>query len=150
MQTPNHGLACKYLEAGISYLGQDYWTNSYNLSLHLFKNAAFVQYALGDPDLMKQRLHEVLDNARSFEDKLDSLSLVIHEATMSAGGVEEAFQKSFSVLEQLGESFPTSPDNETIVREIIDSKRQLEQYLPSTLSSIPPLSDPQKSKAMVR
>lgn len=150
MQTPDFGLACNYFEAGISYLGQDDWTNNYNVSLHLYKNAAYVQYALGKPDLMKHRLHEVLDNARNFEDKLDSLNLVIHEATMNCGDSEQAFEKCFSVLKQLGESFPTSPDNKTIVSELIATKRRLEQYLPSTLSSIPPMIDLHKSKAMVR
>ena len=51
---------------------------------------------------MIHRLHEVLDNARSFEVKLDSLDLMIHEAKMNSGGLEQAFEKYFSVLGQLG------------------------------------------------
>lgn len=98
---------------------------------------------------MTQRLNEVLDNARSFEDKLDSLNLVIHSSTMDAGGLEQAIGKSFSVLEQVGESFPSTPDNETIAKELFQIKNGLEKYSPSTISSIQPMNDPRKIKAMV-
>ena len=70
---------------------------------------------------------------------------------MDGGCEAKAFEMSVSVLEQLGESFPTSPDNDTIVRELSDAKNQLEQYLPSTISNdIQPMNDPQKMRVMVR
>lgn len=97
---------------------------------------------------MTRRLHEVLDNARSFEDKLDTMILMIHSLTMD--DVEKAFEKSFWVLEQLGESFATSPNNETIARELYDAKNQLEQYSPATIPNIQPMCNPQKINAMVR
>ena len=142
------GSACSYLEAGISFLGHDSWSSNYNLSLHLFKNAALVQYAQGNTELMTERLNKVLNNARSFEDKLDSLNLVIHAETMDAGNVSKAFDKNFSVLRQLGETFPAELDNETIAKEVVETKALLEQYQPSTVSSIQPMSNPVKVAAM--
>jgi len=139
-----------YLESGIAFLDDDYWTDSYNLALHLFKNSAFVQCAQGNMDLMKERLDEVLENARCFEDKLDTLNLMIHSSTIMASGVGQAFEQSFSVLEQLGESFPTSPDNKTIANELFNAKNQLEQYRPSAVSKLQPINNLQKAKAMVR
>jgi predicted ATPase len=149
IQTPDFGSACKYIESGIRFLGDDKWSSNYNISLHLFKNAALVQYAQGQKDLMMERLNEVLNNARTFEDKLDSLNLQIQAMTMDANSVTKVFEKNFSVLGQLGESFPSSPpDNGTIVQELLDAKTQLEKYDPSTITGLQAMTDPHKISAM--
>lgn len=149
IQTPDFGSACTYLESGILFLGEDYWAASYNLSLHLFKNAAYVQYAQGETELMMKHLNEVLNNARNFDDKLDSLNVMIQSLSLDAKSVSKAFEQSFLVLAELGESFPTTPENKTIVKELLDVKTMLEQYAPSSISNIQPMHDPQKVKAMV-
>lgn len=135
---------------GISFLGADKWATEYDLSLQLHRNAALAQYAQGRADIMTQRINDVLNHARCFDDKIDTINLLIHSLSMDAKSVDDAFKKTFWVLEQFGETFPTNPDNETIARELVEAKNQLEQYLPSTLSSIPQMEDPEKLKAMVR
>ena len=147
IQTPDYGSACIYLEAGISFLGKDHWSDSYNLILHLFKNAAFVHH---ESDIMMERLNEVFNNARNLDDKLDSLSVLIQQLSLDASNVSKASEKSFEVLEQLGESFPANPEPQTIAQELMEVKSMLEDYAPSSLSNIRPIEDPQKINAMVR
>lgn len=152
LQIPNFESAKVHFESGITFLGEDCWSKEYyRLSLALFKNAAFSQYARGKTDMYKKRLNEVLDNASSFADKVESLTLMIQSLTMD-GELALAFEKSLVVLEQLGETFPKSPPaNDVIVRELRAAKDQLEAYEPSTISnSIPQMTDPQKMCAMVR
>ena len=148
MQTPDFGSACTYLESGISFLHGCYWEDSYNLSLHLYKNAVFIQYALGKNDLMMKRVNEVIDNATSFDDKLDTYNVLI-QSLLSSKSVSSAFEQSFLVLEQLGESFPTIPEDEMIGRDLIEVKSLLGQHTPSSISNLKPMDHPQKVNAMV-
>ena len=149
MQTPEYGSASSYLESGISFLGRDHWSDNYSLSLHLYKKSAFVQYARGEMGLMTERLNDVLDNARNFHDKLDSLYVLIQSLSLDSFSVSRAFEQSFMVLEQLGECFPSTPENGTIGRELIDVKNRLEQHSPTSVSDIQPMENQQKIKAMV-
>ncbi|KAL7548735.1 hypothetical protein ACHAWF_012024, partial [Thalassiosira exigua] len=148
IQTPDYCAACNYFESGISYLGVDRWASSYNLSLALSKNAAYAQHAKGQSDLMMKRINEVLDNARTFDDKLESYHVMIQSLALDASNVSKASEQSFIVLRQLGECFPAIPDKDTILKELLDVKTLLEQYVPSSLSKIPPMDNVQKINAM--
>lgn len=149
MQTPDYCSASTYLESGISFLDKDHWSNNYNLSLHLFKKSAFVQHAQGETDLMMARLNEVLDNARNFHDKLDSLNVLIQSLSLNAKSVSNAFEQTLEVLRQLGESFPPTLEAEAIGRELMDIKNKLEQHVPASISNIRPMENPEKMRAMV-
>jgi len=148
IQTPDYGSANTYLESGISFLERGHWRDNYNLSLHLFKKSAFVQHAQGETELMMARINEVLNNARNFNDKLDSLNVLIQSLSLDANSVSSAFNQSLMVLEHLGESFPSTAENEFIGRELIDVKNKLEKYVPSSISKIPPMKNENKIKAI--
>jgi hypothetical protein len=60
------------------HLGQKCWSESYNLSLHILKNAASAQSAQGNTDLILQQLNEVIVNAQSLEDMLEPIQIIIH------------------------------------------------------------------------
>ena len=42
IQIPDYASAHRYIESGISFLGSDYWTRQYDLSLALFNKSALV------------------------------------------------------------------------------------------------------------
>lgn len=149
IQTPDYESACTYLESGISFLGENCWEESYHMSLHLYRSAAFVQHARGEESLMTDRVNEVLNNARSFEDKLDSMYVLIHSYQLDANHVSKASEQCFHVLGHLDEHFPEALDPSAISKELLEVKGLLEQYVPSSLSTLHQMENEQKIKAMV-
>lgn len=148
IQTPDYDTACKYLECGLSYLGEDSWLSSYNLSLHLHRNAGFVQQARGKTEQMKNHVDQVLEHARCFEDKLDSMRVLISYYQLDANSVAKSFEQCFFVLEQLGETFPKVPERDIIGTKLLEVKTLLDQYVPSSLCKIPSMVNQQKIHAM--
>ena len=143
--------ACAYLESGISFLGEEPWSADYHLVLHLFKKAAYVHHAKGETELMRARLDAVFRNAVCFDDQLESLNVLIQSMSLDANNLSNAFEKSCWVLEQLGESFPSTTDDASIVRDLLEVKHLLERQVQvsGALSNLPPMVNPQKIQAMV-
>ncbi|KAL7471269.1 hypothetical protein ACHAXS_011577 [Conticribra weissflogii] len=149
INTPDFASAAMYIDSGISYLSDDNWTTNYSVSLALFKSAALVHWAQGETTLMKMKIDEVLKHAISFDDKIDSLYVLMNSLGMN-GFSDESIERGFHVLRYLGELFPQSPDYHLIINELNDAKRFLwERLSNTTLSDIPKMEDPQKIRAMV-
>ena len=55
---------------------------------------------------------------------------------------------SNTVLEQLGVNLPSSPENEVIVQELLDTKQRLSGLSKSSLKSLPIMSDLKKIQTM--
>ena len=66
LKLPDIESAVVYLESGISFLDDGYWTRDYSLSLALFKNASLAHWALGKTKHMKKRIDEVRSFAFMF------------------------------------------------------------------------------------
>ena len=100
---------------------------------------------------MMMRLNAVFNNAVCFDDQLDSLNVLLQSMSLDANNLSNAFEKSCWVLEQLGESFPSTIDNDSIVSDLLEVKHLLERQVQvsGALSNLPPMVDPQKIKAMV-
>jgi predicted ATPase len=62
--------AFKFFEHGISYLGEDRWTERYELSLGLYDAAAEAASALGKNDSVTYYTNKVVKNAHSVDDRL--------------------------------------------------------------------------------
>lgn len=149
INTPDFPSAAMYLNSGISYLSDDHWTTNYSVSLALFKSAALVHWAKGETTLMKMKIDEVLKRARSFDDKIDSLFVLMNSLGMN-GFSDESIERGFHVLRHLGEEFPPSPDYYLIINELNEVKRFLwERLLKTNPSDIPKMENPQKIQAMV-
>ena len=93
--------ALKYLQCGISFLPEDRWRTEYTLSLHLFESACLSAFACGLTEVMTAFLNEILDNARTLEDKMKGLYVLVQSHAKS-GQLKEAIERTFSVLEDLG------------------------------------------------
>ena len=63
--------ALKFFEHGISYLGEDRWTERYELSLGLYDAAAEAASALEKFQAIKSYTDELVKNAHSFDDGLN-------------------------------------------------------------------------------
>ncbi|KAL7524022.1 hypothetical protein ACHAXR_002790, partial [Thalassiosira sp. AJA248-18] len=72
----NYEQAQAYFEAGISLLHADHWDKQYSLSLALHEWSVVVSFKGGVVDTVSSRLDDILSNARSFDDTLNSRVLL--------------------------------------------------------------------------
>ncbi|KAL7552211.1 hypothetical protein ACHAWF_018095 [Thalassiosira exigua] len=145
IHTPDFPTAFEYFESGISFLGDGLWGDEYELSLALCTKAATVGSFLGKTNLMKQHINEVLNNSRCYEDRLESMMVLIESLIMSACG-EEALTHSLEVLNYLGEPISNNFDNDSVKDELAETHKCVQQML--SLENLPPMKDPQKIRAM--
>ena len=120
-----------------------------SLSLELFSQSILVEWALGNIEQMMTRLEEVFNNANSFQDTLRAAHVKLNYLRMTGNCLSEAFVYGFQILEQLGETFPATPANETIAQEVLATKQLVTGSLnESKLKSLPELTDSTKKEAM--
>ncbi|KAL7542497.1 hypothetical protein ACHAXR_011828 [Thalassiosira sp. AJA248-18] len=97
---------------------------------------------------MTKGIDEVIGNAKCFEDKLDSMNVLIMSLSIDGTSIEKAFEHCFAVLEYLGERFPEDLDDECIRRELVGTYSKLQQLPPAALAKLPIMKDTQKKEAM--
>ena len=69
--------AFKFFEHGISHLGEDRWTERYELSLGLYDAAAETAGSLANIEAVKSYTDELIENAHSFDDSLHCKLLLL-------------------------------------------------------------------------
>ena len=96
---------------------------------------------------MMKSIDEVNNNATCFEDKLRTAHVKSAFLRLS-GRIQDAFVHGFQVLEQLGESFPPTPEVGLIVQELLGMKQRLAGLSMSDLTGLDVMSNVQKQNAM--
>ena len=139
--------AAMYIRYGISLLGDDRWTDQYNLSLSLHNAAAEAEYCNGKFDKVETMVQEVLDNARSFRDKIRAYSNKVY-ALGTQGRPTEALDLGIKVLGKLGESFPSSSRRCYVMIEYYKTRNMLRGKTNEYLLSLPRMRNPDKLAAM--
>lgn len=119
----------------------------------------------------------MLSKAKCFEDKLDTMNVLIKSLSVNGTSINEACDHcvsswdfaslfdiivffidnfflcmnaiQFAVLESLGESFPKDLDNDSVKQELVHTNSKLQQLLPESLENLPMMEDKQKKDAMV-
>ncbi len=123
---------------------------------------------------MAESIDAVFNNAKCFDDKLRAAEIQLdYQGMTGTTGFEpnalgfdgkssfslyqhpqrttmllNISQLSTTVLEQLGECFPSSLENEIIVQELLDTKQRLRGLSESSLESLPIMSDSKKIQTM--
>lgn len=92
-------------------------------------------------------IDEVYNNATCFEDKLGTAH-VKSGFLRQTGRIQDAFVHGFQVLEQLGESFPSTPEVGVIVQELLGMKQRLAGLSTSDLTDLDVMKNVQKKNAM--
>ena len=119
------------------------------LSLELFSQSILVEWALGNIEQMMTRLDDVFNNANGFQDTLRAARIKLTHLRMTGNCLNEAFAYGFQILEHLGETFPATPANETIVQEVLATKQLVTGSLnESKLKSLSEITDSTKKEAM--
>lgn len=144
--TPDFLSAYEFIEYGISFLDAGHWEQEYDLSLGLFKRAAGL-CSLAKPHLVTKYLNEVFDCARCYDDKLDTMGVLINTLVWD-GKPGKALEKSLTVLAFLGEPLSDNLNEEAIVVELIETHDCVQQISPASWKALPAMQDPRKMKAM--
>jgi len=106
-----------YLLQGCVLVEATDWESNYDLCIRLFTSCSEVQFACGNNEGAVLSLTPVLDNGKCLGDKLRAYHTLV-TAIGAQGNAKEAVVQGLSVLEQLGESFPTDIDEADIAREL--------------------------------
>ena len=103
-----YGPAFKYLQTGISLLAQDSWSTQYELTLHLYEEAAETAYLLGSYIETNSLVDSVLRNAHTVLDKAMAYMVRI-DFYIAQGRINKAVETGLEILGLLGLRIPKRP-----------------------------------------
>ncbi len=139
--------AHNYLVIGIDLLGENPWTNQYQLCLDLYALAGETAYFNGDFTTMDKMIGQVIDKATNLLEKVKSYEIKIL-AFKAQNKLLEAIKAGLELLEQLGEKFPKKPNMAHVMSALIASKIRLRGKDNDALANLPPMADDNKIAAM--
>jgi predicted ATPase len=129
------------LVTGLSLLDPDTrWEHHYDLTLRLTSMLAHVQFCCGKHEASRRMVDEVLNHARSLDDKLG----VYRSLILSLWQNEEqdaTLDVTLSVLEQLGIHIPRRFRWFHIARGLSRTRRQLRSYTDEELLTLPEITE---------
>ena len=149
MSAAAYAPAARFLTAGISFLDEDGWGRRYRLMLDLHTAATQATQLSGDIDAVDRLAGEVLDHARSLDEKLD-----VYEARVLAryerSRMAEGLAICLEVLECLGVRFPPKgkEGRHHVVAALVRAKLALAGKRPEDLDRLPALADPGAAAAL--
>jgi predicted ATPase/GAF domain-containing protein len=133
--------AFRYLQTGLSLLGEDAWSRLYPLALALHTEAAEAAYLSGDFAEMERLAEIVLQQAKSLLDKVKIYEIKI-QAHIAQHQLLEAVQTALPVLELLGLKFPRQPGKWRTVPAILQTRLNLMGKQVEALANLPEMTDP--------
>ena len=139
--------ALDYMEHGIELLARRHWRDQYNLSLALFNAAAELAYGQGNHKRVEELVHAIKQNARSFMDTVQALSLSIYSIG-ATGDVDRAIGVAFGVLDELGFPLPKNLTYFGIQWELFLTKRMLKRMSERDILDLPIMEDRKAIAAM--
>jgi predicted ATPase len=137
-------LAHSFFMHGISFLGDNQWADQYDLSLELSCKAALAARNIQALNILSE---EVLQNARTYEDKLTT-HYVIMSSLVRAGKVPEAVENGLAVVSQLGESIPMNPPPEVLYHNIQQTQSLIQGISQDDILKYPIMTDYRKLMTM--
>ncbi len=145
MEVFNFISAFSYIEHGLSFSPKESkWnSSSYDLSRSLHEAACLTCYVNALPTKANGYIAELLENALCLEHKLKAYYVMVKILT-SSGELKQALKKTFDVLIELGETFPTEVTPEIIQEELSNTKSLLNNLTQESILSSPKLMDEKK------
>jgi predicted ATPase len=122
--------------------------DNYDLSLSLYNTAIEVCYCNAEFTELDKLIHEVLDNARTFEDSLLARSTLVY-ALGSRNKQFEAIESALETLRKLGETrLSLYPSKFRVLTEARRIKRLLRTFSDEAILRLPRMKDPKKLAMM--
>ena len=116
----------KYLNSGISILGEESWKTNYDLTLDLHNDTAKAAFCIADYDTMDSLIEEISDNVTTKLHLIKSCSLQIKQYK-DVRKFEKAIKLAIRILDYLGESIEMNPDTATIQRNVLEARGLVRQ-----------------------
>jgi predicted ATPase len=117
MSLSDFSRAHSFFMHGISFLDEGCWTDQYRFSLEIYELSCKTAFASGEIQALNILSADVLQNARTFEDKL-ATHHVIMSSLFCASKVLEAIEKGLALVSQLGEDIPINPSIDSLTQRI--------------------------------
>ena len=134
-------------DADLPTAASRHWRDQYDLSLTLYNMAAELEYCNGHYQRVDTLVTEILQHARSFEDKLQAYVTHIYSMGSRGDGVR-AMDEGFQVLQELGEAFPKRFLLLHTIRELIATQRLLKGKSDDDILNLPHVTDTKVLSAM--
>lgn len=119
------------------------WLNHYDLLLHVYDDAAELNFACGRFDLSLRRCLEIHRHAKCLQDKLLA-SYIRVQVLFSQRKITEAINSCLSVLDSLGAPLERKPSPIQVLGEWRKVRKLMRGESYESLMKLPPMSDPIK------
>lgn len=139
--------ALKYLKIGQAFLIDESWSRDYDLILTLYSEATEVAYLSGDFAQMEHFASVVLQQAQTLLDKVKVYQVML-EAYQAQNQELAAIQMALPILQNLGFTFPESPQLLDIQQELATTQTNLANKQIEDLLDLPQMTDPEKLAVM--
>ena len=148
VQLTSFDSAKRSIDFAISLMDENSWRVDYVLILAIYNAAAEISYTGGDYDNVKIMVNEVLDNARTLDDKVQASTTKMYMLG-SSNQSSKAVDIGLHLLHQLGENFPIKPKPKHILSSMIRTKLMLRGKSKEMLLRLPSMTDGHAASAMI-
>ncbi|MBC7531708.1 MAG: diguanylate cyclase [Oligoflexus sp.] len=139
--------ALEYLQAAMSLEKAEDWTQSYDLLIVIYREAAEVAFLNKAFDPMQRYVEKVLSKGRTLLEKIPAYETHVH-AAISRNDMQEAILIGKKILKELGISLPQNPGMIRIAFSLLYTKWQLRKYTQTELLDLPEMKDPMELARM--
>lgn len=137
----------KFLNFGVRLLRPDSWEDEYDLALAIHCAAAEANYCDSNFDLVEKSVAAVLENARTFDDKLGIYTTQVHLFAAKCQRAE-AINVGLEVLKKLGETFPSRPNRVNVKLAFMRLQYRLRGKTNESILRLPPMENKRKLAAV--
>ncbi|MCP4108751.1 MAG: AAA family ATPase [Desulfobacteraceae bacterium] len=143
-----YGAGLEYLKSGMKKIGQEIWTDHYDLALALSMERAELEYLNGNCKDSELWINLIWKKAKSPLEKAEAYALLVIQYTV-LGRNEDAIQAAAKALELFGVYFPEEKDlNTALDAEIAEVKARTGDRPISSLLELPEMTDPENKVLM--
>ncbi|MGK7925868.1 MAG: AAA family ATPase [Spirulina sp.] len=132
-----------YANAALALLGEDAWERQYHLTLTFYNFATELASLCGDFADMERRMSTVLDRARTLLDRIHVYRIKIY-ANVSQNRLGEAITIAREVLQDLGVTFPETPEPKDIQQAILELGQLIGDRDIEDFADLPAMTDGEK------
>ncbi|GAB4376260.1 MAG: hypothetical protein Kow00121_23070 [Elainellaceae cyanobacterium] len=142
-----YGTAKNYLTTSRQWLEACSWQTNYSLTLELYVETAEVAYLCGDFEDVKRWAKVILQEAKTVLDSVKIYDIKI-QTYIARNQLLDAIDTAIRVLQKLGISFPTTPNQIDVELELDTISSLLSKTSIENLSHLPEMTEPDKLAAM--
>lgn len=139
--------ACRYLSTGRSLLGDDAWSEAYDLTLALQSSLAEASYLSGSLDDAERATDDVVQHARTALDGFTARDTRVMVA-YARDAQDLVIEHGLEALRELGVRFPGSPNTASIVAGLARTRLALRGRVIESLAELPAMTDAPTIAAM--